>query len=206
MDIFIFLILLISSVQGARKGFMDTLKSFLQWFLCLIFGILFCSITKELLINYTGIDEWIQRSLVLQLAENNLVSSIPDVCSSWIGSELTDIENEVILSITSMLMTVISFFTFIIGFKVILFIFTWLFSKKYHDGVTGFIDGVLGVIFGFARGIFYVLLLFLIFIPLFSVCFPQMSESVTLNIENSIFANIFYNDNILLIILQKLFL
>ncbi len=205
MDIFVFLILLVSSVQGARKGFMDTLKSFLQWFLCLVFGILFCSITKELLINYTNIDEWIQKSLVAQLTENNLVSFIPDACSSWIGPELTNIENEFILSITSMLMTIISFFTFIIGLKAILLIFTWLFSKKYHDGVTGFIDGALGAIFGFARGIFYILLLFLVFIPLFSVCFPQMSESVALNIENSMFANIFYNDNILLIILQKLF-
>lgn len=205
MDIFVLLILLVSSVEGARKGLMITLKSFLQWFLCLILGILFCSITKEILTDYTGIDQWIQESLTTQLAENNLVNTLPDACSLWIGPEVSAMENEVILSITSMLMTIISFFSFIICLKILLFLFAQLFSKKYHDGVTGFIDGVLGMLFGFTRGIFYVLLLFLIFIPLFSVCFPQMSESLTLSMENSIFACILYNDNILLVILQKLF-
>ena len=183
--------------------------SFFQWFICFIIGILFCSVGKSLLIDYTLLDEMISENLTMHFGdsvmESSAYQSIPDVCSGWIDDHLETIQGEMVESITSIMMTVISFLIIMLTAKAVTFIYNLAFSKDRHRGVTGFVDRMLGGIFGFARGIFYVLVIFLIFVPVFSVWFPSSAESFAISMEDSFIAGIMYNDNAFLVILKEFF-
>ena len=57
MDIIVLAIILFSTIFGARKGFAAAVSSFMQWFLCIALGFFFNDTVKEILRDYTELDE-----------------------------------------------------------------------------------------------------------------------------------------------------
>ena len=56
LDIIVVAILLFSTICGMRKGLVMTVVSFMQWFVCVIFGFIFCERVKVYLIDHTALD------------------------------------------------------------------------------------------------------------------------------------------------------
>jgi hypothetical protein len=102
-------------------------------------------------------------------------------------------------------MTVIAFLLVVFGVKLVVALLIRLFSRKYHRGVIGFMDGLGGLLFGGVRGIIYVLLLFALLIPVLGVIWPGVSEWVSQAIDQGQLANLLYNNNVLLILVRDLF-
>lgn len=204
MDIFLISILLVSSVRGAQNGFAYTVKSFLSWFICMAAGIFGCSAVKELLISNTGINDYISDMALACAMQHHTAEELPDICAEWISPAMQNGEAELAQAITSLILTIISFLIIVIAVRLIFSICLHLFSKKYHKGVIGFTDGVLGMIFGLASGFFLILLLFIFFIPLFSLWFSGFASFIGNAMDNSILASVFYNNNILLKFLNKM--
>lgn len=209
MDFIIVLILALSAILGARKGFAMTLASFMQWFLCIIAGLLLCNKAKGFLIDYTTLDDSINRTILAHI-ETSIEDSapykaMPDMFSSWVNQGTEDFAYGTSASITNVIMIIVSFLAVVLAIKVIGFLAVYLFSKKYNDGVTGFFDGVMGFLFGLVRGVLLVLLFFIVLVPVLSVVWPGMSETVMGLMDVTRLAELLYNDNMILVLIRDLF-
>lgn len=209
MDFIIVLILALSAVLGARKGFAMTLASFMQWFVCIIAGLLFCNKAKGFLIDDTTLDDSINR-IVLSHIETSIEESapykaMPDLFSSWINQGAEDFAYGTSASITNVVMTVIAFLAVVLAIKVIGFLVVHLFSRKYNDGVTGFFDGLMGFLFGLVRGVLLVLLFFTVLVPVLGVIWPDISLTLVELMDGTRLAEILYDDNMILVLIRDLF-
>lgn len=209
MDFIIVLILALSAILGARKGFAMTLASFMQWFICIIAGLLLCNKTKGYLIDYTTLDDTVNR-IVLSHIETTIEESapykaMPDLFSSWINQGAEDFAYGTSASITNVVMTVVGFLTVVFTIKIIGFLIVHLFSKKYNEGVTGFFDGLMGFIFGLVRGVLLVLLFFTVLVPVLGVIWPDMSETIVGLMDGTRLAELLYDDNMILVLIRDLF-
>lgn len=204
MDIFILLILIVSTVRGGKTGFFLAAKSLLQWLLCVVFAFLFSGEVKNALTVHTSVDEWVLKKLALRF--NGLTdSSVYRVLSHLFPEWARDAGDVAFSSVVSMVMTVLSFIIIVIGVQFLCRALSRLFMRKHRGNrAMGFVDEVLGAVFGFGRGIFYVLFIFLVFIPLLSVWFPSVAAPLAAEMENSFIAGLLYDNKIFLSFLKKL--
>lgn len=209
MDIIVLAIILFSTIFGARKGFAAAVSSFMQWFLCIVAGFFFNDTVKELLQDYTELDESIHRVISEQLSarieESPTYRTLPDLFGGFLKDSPESFGNAAAEPICSALMSVIAFLAVVFGIKVLCALIMFLFSKKHNDGVTGFIDGFLGFLFGMARGLLLALLGFAVLVPVLGLLLPESAQPLIYAIEHSDIASVFYNENVLLILVRDLF-
>ncbi len=209
MDIIVLAIILFSTIFGARKGFAAAVSSFMQWFLCIALGFFFNDTVKELLRDYTELDESIHRVISEQLSarieESPTYRTLPDLFGDFLKDSPESFGNAAAEPICSALMSVIAFLAVVFGIKVLCALIMFLFSRKHNDGVTGFIDGFLGFLFGMARGLLLALLGFAVLVPVLGLLLPESAQPLIYAIEHSDIASVFYNENVLLILVRDLF-
>ena len=209
MDIIVLAIILFSTIFGARKGFAAAVSSFMQWFLCIVLGFFFNDTVKELLQDYTELDESIHRVISEQLSarieESPTYRTLPDLFGGFLKDSPESFGNAAAEPICSALMSVIAFLAVVFGIKVLCALIMFLFSRKHNDGVTGFIDGFLGFLFGMARGLLLALLGFAVLVPVLGLLLPESAQPLIYAIEHSDIASVFYNENVLLILVRDLF-
>ena len=209
MDIIVLAIILFSTIFGARKGFAAAVSSFMQWFLCIALGFFFNDTVKEILRDYTELDESIHRVISEQLSarieESPTSRTLPDLIGDFLKDSPESFGNAAAEPICSALMSVIAFLAVVFGIKVLCALIMFLFSRKHNDGVTGFIDGFLGFLFGMARGLLLALLGFAVLVPVLGLLLPESAQPLIYAIEHSDIASVFYNENVLLILVRDLF-
>lgn len=209
MDIVVCAVLLLSIIMGARKGAVMTVISFMQWFVCIILGFIFCDKVKALLIDYTTMDDWLNQYILnhikTSIEESSPYQAMPDLFGSWVNDTSDSFIYGTSAAMTSTLMTVIAFLCIVFGIKIVCFGLVRLFSRKYHEGVVGFFDGFMGFLFGGVRGILYVFLLFAVLVPILGLVFPGLSEAVINSMDDSYIAGFLYNNNVLLILVRDFF-
>lgn len=209
MDIIVLAIILFSTIFGARKGFAAAVSSFMQWFLCIALGFFFNDTVKEILRDYTELDESIHRVISEQLSarieESPTYRTLPDLFGDFLKDSPESFGNAAAEPICSALMSVIAFLAVVFGIKVLCALIMFLFSRKRNDGVTGFIDGFLGFLFGMARGLLLALLGFAVLVPVLGLLLPESAQPLIYAIEHSDIASVFYNENVLLILVRDLF-
>lgn len=209
LDVIVCAILLFSTIMGAKKGVARTVVSFMQWFVCIIAGFLFCDKVKGLLIDYTTMDSSINQYVLNRMQASAVDSSsyqaMPDLFSDWVNDTADAFVYGTSAAITSTLMTVIAFLCIVFGIKLAAFGLVRLFSRKYHDGVVGFFDGFMGFLFGGVRGLLYVFLFFAVLVPVLGLIWPGLSEAVVKSMDDSYIAGFLYNNNVLLILVRDFF-
>ena len=209
MDIIVLAIILFSTIFGARKGFVAAVSSFMQWFLCIALGFFFNDTVKEILRDYTELDESIHRVISEQLSarieESPTYRTLTDLFGDFLKDSPESFGNAAAEPICSALMSVIAFLAVVFGIKVLCALIMFLFSRKHNDGVTGFIDGFLGFLFGMARGLLLALLGFAVLVPVLGLLLPESAQPLIYAIEHSDIASVFYNENVLLILVRDLF-
>jgi len=102
-------------------------------------------------------------------------------------------------------LTVLAFVLVILAVKVAGGIIVLLFSKDYHKGLIGFLDGMLGLLFGAVRGLLLLLILFALLVPVLTLLPGTLSVAVKTAVDQSMIASVLYDDNLLLILLRDLF-
>lgn len=202
MDIFLIAMLLVSGIHGAKNGFACTMRYFLLWFVCLTAGIFGCQTVKSLLLEHTGIGDYIRDVLQLHAETPVFPEVLPDSCADWFEGFSGTWSDELTASLGDRILTLIAFLLIVLAVRLIFALYVRLFSKKYHEGLTGFTDGMLGLVFGLARGIFFILLTFIVLVPVISLLSPDTGLLIGEAMEDSILASVFYNNNILLAFLS----
>ncbi len=209
LDIIVCAILLFSTIMGAKKGVAQTVVSFMQWFVCIIAGFIFCDKVKGLLIDYTTMDDSINQYILAHIDNSAVDSSsyqaMPDLFSDWVSDAADTFIYGTSAAITSTLMTVIAFLCIVFGIKLVAFGLVRLFSRKYHDGVVGFFDGFMGFLFGGVRGLIYVFLFFALLVPILGLLWPGLSETIIKSMDDSYVAGFLYNNNVFLILVRDFF-
>lgn len=209
MDILAAVILLISLIRGAKTGFARTLVSFMQWFICIIAGFILCSSVKEYLITQTELDDAINSYILDQVGTSIEQSApymaMPDLFSQWIQDSSTGFVYGTTASLTDVILTVIAFIVVILAIKLLCWFFVWIFSKEHHDGLIGFLDSLVGLLFGAVRGVLLILLLFAFLVPVLCLLPGTLSETLKTAMDQSSVASFLYDDNLLLILVRDLF-
>lgn len=209
IDIIVCAILLFSTIMGARKGAARTVVSFMQWFICIIVGFLFNDKVKGLLIDYTTMDDAINRYVVehiqTSVEDSSPYQAMPDLFSDWVNETSDTFVYGTSAAITSTLMTIIAFLCIVFGIKLIGFGLVRLFSRKYSQGLVGFFDGFMGFLFGAVRGLIYVFLFFALLVPVLGLIWPGLSETIVKSMDDSYIAGFLYNNNVLLILVRDFF-
>ena len=209
IDIIALGIIVLSTALGARRGFALTVVSFMQWFVCVILGFILCGTAKSFLMDYTELDDIIHNGILSHIQttvnESSAYLALPDLFHDWIDDGTAALAEDTAASITSSLMTVIGFLSVVFLIKLICFGLVRLLSRRYNEGITGFLDGFLGFLFGIARGLILLLLGFAVLVPVLSLMVPDLSETISKAMESSYAANILYDDNMLLILVRDFF-
>lgn len=209
LDVLAAVILLFSIVSGARKGFAKTCLSFMQWFICIIAGFFLCTPIKGYLIAHTTLDEAIHSYIIDQIhttiEESAPYQSMPDLFSSWLQDGRSGFLYGSSASLTDIVLTVLAFLLVILTVKIAGSILVLLFSKEYHKGLIGCLDGILGFGFGAVRGVLLLLILFALLVPVLTLLPDTLSTALKTAIDQSMVASVFYDDNLLLILLRDLF-
>ncbi|MEF9921367.1 MAG: CvpA family protein [Anaerovoracaceae bacterium] len=209
MDVIVGVIILLSMFFGVKKGFALTLINCMQWFLSVIVAFLFYGRFQDLLVDKTHIDEVINEKIVTTISgsvtESPTYQSIPHLFSDTLNEISDTFMYRTATTMTDILLSIIAFLLIIIGIKIACFLISRLFSKKYNDGIVGFFDGAFGLGLGLVRGVLLVLIFFAFLVPILGIIFPEFSTFFLDSFETSYIAEMIYNDNILLILMDSLF-
>lgn len=233
IDITILVILLISCLLGARKGFAATITSLFGWFVSTVCGLVFFDTVKKFIEANTPIDEFFNGIILERLVlaatgigtgtkpEGSLsYDTIPDLFGNFftsINPQLADgfnaaAENAVskmlegtAQSITSILMSVISFLILVLGIKLVSRLILMLFSKQNNKGLTGFVDGLAGFAFGAVRGLFLIFIFLGLLVPILTLINPDFSQLAMDDFSKSKAGDFLYQHNLMLMVLKGLF-
>ena len=209
LDLLAVVILLFSMIGGAKKGFAKTCFSFMQWFICIVTGFFLCTPVKEYISSRTTLDEAIHNYILDQIdttiEQSAPYQSIPDLFRSWLQGEGSDFIYGSAASLTDIVLTVLSFLLIILAVKIIGSLVVLLFSKEYHDGIIGCLDGILGFLFGAVRGVLLLLIFFALLVPVLTLLPGTLSTALKTALDQSMIASVLYDGNLLLIFLRDLF-
>ena len=200
-DLIIILIVGLFGFLGLRNGFIYSIFRFLGWIIALVGAVFLQSFLVNAIKEYTlfyskyllHVEE-VCRSFVTKYT-GGVEGSVPGVLSD----SLEDITDSIIIStaekIANASFSVIVFIILVLLIKFILFLVTVLFSKKYHEGFVGGIDGIAGCILGVAQGIVIVLIALAVLMPLSFVVSTDFYGWVTDTMSSSLFTELIYKDN-----------
>lgn len=130
MDIAAGIIIVLSAVFYCRRGFAASVINMLQWFLCIVVGLLFCDNATRLLTGHTGAGNFLNGVFEKKLAStgspHTQAQSVYDVFHGYISSNSQMVSNPGASDITQIVLAILSFFVIIAAVKLLL----WLFAKS----------------------------------------------------------------------------
>ena len=187
LDIVIAVIVVFSMTLGFRQGFVWSFLHMISWILSIVFAFAFAPKAKDYLLENTGLYAFIEKMLTDKLAEALYFRGVAEAA----GGAAADF-----------LFTLIAFLIVVFIAKLVFFLFISLLSKRSNGGVRGFIDGVLGLVMGFIRGVFIVSALLAIMIPALSLYDSGLVLTAQGWLDSSYFAGTLFDNNILVLIVR----
>ena len=187
LDAVVAVIIIFSMVFGFRQGFVWSFLHMISWILSIVIAFAFAPKAEEYLLANTGLYGNIEKLLQERITEAVYFRGVAEAA----GNAAADF-----------LFTLISFLLVVFAVKLIFFVLVSLLSKKSHGGVRGFIDGILGLIMGFVKGVFIVSALLAIMIPALSLFDSGLVSIVQGWLDTSYFAGTLFDNNILVLIVR----
>ena len=211
LDIIVGIILLISIIQGYRKGFIFTLVHTVSWIGSIILGFVFYDKIKTLLVDKTIVyDSIYKKILEVLLAKGqesitSLTNHLPETLNTTLTATTSTASEALATNIANATISIITFLVILLSIKLILFLISRIFIKrslKKGKGFSNFIDGFFGLLLGAVKGFILVFILLMILAPI-----SQLIDSQTLSdqIASSKFTSNLYNGNFILFSVKNLF-
>ena len=201
IDLILCIILVLSTVWYAHKGLARSVRSTLEWLACIALGLFFCDDVSRLL-SESPLGDWMRSGFEEKfsgtLGYTPAVDATPGVWKSWTEGVIGDAAEAAASAVTNIVLTVLAFIVMIAAVKLALFIAARVFSKEYHDGLIGWVDGVGGGALGLFLGVIYALLFLAALIPLMTFLSPAHAESVRNALDASVIAGYVFDNNPLL--------
>jgi len=206
LDILIGLIIILAMVLGYRAGFVWTFFHTLGWLISMILAFIWMPRMRSFLFSETGLYHFLQNNLGERLSDMISITNISANFPRMLRERIDNLANQTLDAANTFLIdivfTVISFLAVFFGIKLIFFVITLLLSKRYSGGVSGVLDGISGLIFGFIKGVFLVFALLTIMIPALSIFDSGLTDTVGGWLDSSYFAGTLYDNNFLILIIR----
>lgn len=205
IDVILFSILVVIMAISYRNGFISTFLHLVGWLISLSCGFFFAPRVKEYLISkdffYTSIYDNLLSKMPQGAPQGSFESEgIPNLVGGFVNNVTSTVSANIAASLTELIMIIISFLIVAIGVKLFLYFVTIIFSKKNRKGPTGLIDGLLGLTFGFFKGMIVLYIILAVMIPVINLTSPEHSFAILTSLDSSVLAKDLYNNNPLLLI------
>src|SRR5665648_577685 len=157
IDVILFSIFVVIMAISYRNGFISTFLHLVGWLISLSCGFFFAPRVKEYLILkdffYTSINDKLLSNMPQGAPQGSFESEgVPNLVGDFVNNVTSTVSENIASSLTELIMVIISFLIVVLGVKLFLYFITIIFSKKNRKGPTGLIDGLLGLTFGFFKG------------------------------------------------------
>ncbi|MDD2217397.1 MAG: CvpA family protein [Eubacteriales bacterium] len=209
-DVIIGAVIVISMVLGFRSGVIHTFIHTMGWIISLLLAFVFSPKLELFLLENTNIYLSIEQGLSAKLTEGAVAkASTLEGLPMILFDAANEAANNLALSfadrLADALFSIICFLIVIAGVKLFIWLFMSAFSKKNAGGFTGFIDGSLGMATGFLRGLILAFIILALLVPYMGLCSLETYAYIISNLDESYFAGILYDNNLILLIIQDLF-
>lgn len=201
LDLIVLLIIVVLGFLGLRNGFVYSIFRFMGWVVALVAAVFLQSTLVNAIKEYT-------------MLFNNYSEHVTEVCHGFIdrytggipgsvpgafGKAIEEVTDDIIIAaaekIAEASFNAIVFVSLVLLIKFIMFLITMLFSKKYHDGFVGGVDGIMGCILGVGQGLIIVLVLLALLMPLSFTISPNFYDWVNDTMSNSLLTDFLYTHN-----------
>ncbi|MBK5261100.1 MAG: CvpA family protein [Peptostreptococcaceae bacterium] len=209
IDIILFSILVVIMAISYRNGFISTFLHLVGWLISLSCGFFFAPRVKEYLISkdffYTSINDKLLSKIPQGAPQGSFKSGgIPNLVGDFVDNVTNTVSTNIASSLTDLIMVIISFLIVVIAVKLFLYFITIIFSKRNRKGPTGLIDGLLGLAFGFFKGMIVLYIILAVMIPVINLTSPESTFTILTSLDSSVLAKDLYNNNPLLLITNLL--
>lgn len=209
IDIILFSILVVIMAISYRNGFISTFLHLVGWIISISCGFFFSPRVKEYLISkdyfYTSINDKLLDKMPQGSTQGSFESGgIPNLVGNFANNVTNTVSANIASSLTELIMVIISFLIVVILVKLFLYFITIIFSKKNRKGPTGLIDGLLGLAFGFFKGMIVLYIILAIMIPVINLASPENTFAILTSLDSSVLAKDLYNNNPLLLLTNLL--
>ena len=206
LDIAIGVIVILAMAFGYRAGFVWTFLHMVGWVLSIVLAFVWSPKVNEYLRLNTNFYEGLHKALTERLSGaaglDQLAGGFPELLSGTVSTLSKMAADAAGTSLADLIFAIGAFVITLLGIKLLIFLLITLLSKKFNSGVRGIIDGLLGVIIGFVKGIFAVFVLLALMIPVLSYVDPGLVVTAGDMLESSNFAKTLYDNNILVLIVR----
>lgn len=209
MDIVAVLIFTFSTTYGFRQGFVRTSIHSIGWILAIIIGFILHSYAYELLRDKTNyydvIFSRISDRIALEgsYATGSFVSDMPAILHDIIDPIVGNIATTIATGISDFIFKLMVLAFMVLIARLIIWVFTFIFSKKRNRGVLGFFDGFLGFIAGMIRGLLIIFLILALLVPFVGL---STGDFLTQTLNSSRIAGVLYDNNYLLLVVKGIFI
>ena len=206
LDVIIAFIIILAMAFGFREGFFYTLLHMAGWIISIVAAFVLASKFKTFLLGNTDLYGRIHSSLANRFTDaisiDRISATLPTVLKDLIDSLTRQAAEAASTSVANLFFTLIAFLIVMSAIKLILFLLLLLLSKRHNGGARGIIDGILGLLMGFIKGVFAVSVLLAVMIPLTGLFDAALSRTLTGWLDSSYFAGTLYDNNILILIVR----
>ncbi len=205
------IILIVTVVQGYRRGFVYTFIHTVGWLLSVVLGFVWYPHVIKFLKEETGFYEPVHQKIAARIAENtgsaanSAMTDIPEVIRDLldhaIGTATNAFAQSMSISLSGLIFNIIGFLLIAIVIKLFLLILTLLFSKQRNGGIIGGIDGLTGVFAGALKGLIIVYILLALMVPITSL---SGSSFLIGELDGSVMGSYLYDNNLILMVIKGL--
>ncbi|MDO4553376.1 MAG: CvpA family protein [Bacillota bacterium] len=205
VDILIAAVFVASTVQGYRRGFMDTFIHTAGWLLAVVLGFVWHSRAADFLMRNTDIYQTIYTGVLNRVNDvtgaDDPRDGLPAILRDSVDSLLDTLSSSLATGLSNLLFNVVAFLAVVLACKLALWLLSLLIGKKRNDGLAGFVDGILGLLAGVLRGVVLVYLVLALMVPILGI-----SESSFLRegLESSAIALSLYDNNPIFLIVKDI--
>ncbi len=205
IDLVLFLILAFITARGYRNGFIYTLLHTVGWIFSLAVAFFLTPALRQWMIQTDFLYSTIRDQLLLRMPDtldphSLIAEGIPKSVRDLLLQVADSVTDSIAMAVTDLLMSVIAFLILVTAAKAVIYLLVALFSKKSTDGPTGTIDGVLGLAFGFVKGMLILYLILALMIPAVNLASPDHAFSLLTSLNSSLLAKDLYDNNLLLLL------
>jgi len=207
LDIIVTVIVIATMVQGYRHGLLKSFIHVVGWFAALAAAFICSPQVNGFLLDNTNIINLIYNKInekvSTALSPADMQESMPTIIQDPLTNLTNSLSGSISLSLSNLLFTIACFLIIVLAVRIILHILMSFLSKEHNDGITGFADGLMGMFFGFIKGILYVFVFLAFMIPAASLANPEIMNFLMGSLESSYIAGDLYNNNLILLIMKN---
>ncbi len=206
MDIAVFAVFVISIFLSMRRGLALMVSGLMKGIVAAAVAWVLCDDLADALLEVAPIHDFVVGRISGQLSvrwESSAIYSDLPTLFTQAGNNFSDtIITEGATKLAWLFLTIVGFLLIFLGIRFIGYLIQKNFSHKEHDGFVGFSDKLLGLILGIIIGLFNVLLVLALLLPICGFVAPSLSEQLPTWFDGSYFAEDIYNNNLLLILIR----